>query len=135
MELLASAALSWSSAESDSIPESYGWALLRMALALVVVCLLAYLIARYGLRGLAARRDRGAKIRIIERRSLQPGRSLSLIRVGERVMLIGDSERHICKLADLSEADLRDGAPTFADRLSEASPEVATDASGSRDQS
>jgi flagellar biosynthetic protein FliO len=75
----------------EGLPGGYGVALLQTLLALVAVCILAWVVLRWGARrglGLGA----GRKIRVLERVMLDPRRALYLVKVGEKVLLIGGGD-------------------------------------------
>jgi flagellar biogenesis protein FliO len=96
-------------------PVGYGWALLKMVGALLIVCLLAYLALRLARRHLAGGGGNGA-VRVIERCALSGRHSLWLVEVGGRCLLLGTSDAPggpVCKLAELDAAQLppRDPPP------------------------
>ncbi|MBK8171826.1 MAG: flagellar biosynthetic protein FliO [Sandaracinaceae bacterium] len=72
-----------------ALPGGYGAALLQTLFALLGVCILAWIVLKWGAKkglGLGAT---GGRIRVIERTVLDTRRSLYLIEVGGRVLLIG----------------------------------------------
>jgi flagellar protein FliO/FliZ len=74
----------------QSAPGGYGVALLQTLLALAAVCILAWVVLRW-----SARRGFGmhkGRVRVIERVPLEGRRSLYLVRIGDRVLLIGAGE-------------------------------------------
>lgn len=87
----------------------YGWLLLRTLLALAAVLLLAWLVIRFGLRGLAegrpGRRGGVARLEVLERRGLGPRASLYAVRAGSRVFLVGSSEAGVRLLSELPASD------------------------------
>ena len=93
-------------AAAPDVPElGYGWALMKMLAALVVVCALAYLALRYGLRRIAAPRPGGARhLRVVDRCPLSANRSLWIVRAGGRYLVLGESEGGISTLAELDPA-------------------------------
>lgn len=71
-------------------PGGYGVALLQTLLALAAVCVLAWVVLRW-----SARRGFGTgsgRVRVLERVPLDGRRSLYLVAIGERVLLIGAGE-------------------------------------------
>lgn len=75
------------------LPGGYGAALLQALLALAAVCLLAWVVLRWlARRGFGGASTGGGRIEVIERISLDARRSLYLVRVGERVWLLGAGE-------------------------------------------
>lgn len=69
----------------------YGLFLVQLLLVLVLVCVGAYLALRFGLRRLYATGARGP-IRVVARLPLEPRRTLYLIEVGGKTLLVGASE-------------------------------------------
>lgn len=100
------------SAPSAPEPVAYGGALLRMLAALVVVCVLAYVLLRYGLRRLVAPAGRSQHLRVLERCPLATGKALWIVAVGPRTFLVGSAEQGLSLLAELQEGDLPAIAPT-----------------------
>ena len=77
-----------------------GAAALQTLFALVVVCGAAVAI----LRGLAPRvRARGKAMEVLDRLQVEPGRSLVVVRVASRTLLLGSSDAGIVQIADLTE--------------------------------
>jgi flagellar protein FliO/FliZ len=80
------------------------WVLLRLGLLVALVCVLAYA----GLR-LAARKYGGGSnggLTLVERVMVGPRRSLLLVRVGEKLILVGSSEAGLHTLAELDAEDV-----------------------------
>jgi flagellar protein FliO/FliZ len=73
-------------------PPSYGASLLQTLFALIGVCLLAYVLMRYGLGRTAFGRGAGRYMRIRERLPLDARRALVLVEVGDRVYLVGTGD-------------------------------------------
>ena len=109
-------------AQGGELPGGYGVALLQTLLALAAVCILAWVLLRWGSRrgfGLGASRGR---VRVLERIALEPRRSLYLVKVGERVLLIGAGDGAApAVLAELDPSELPEeperAGPAFADVL------------------
>lgn len=77
-----------SSAAARDLPGGYGAALLQALLALAAVCILAWIVLRWSAQrgiGLAA----GRRVEVLERVALDARHSLHLVRIGERVLLVG----------------------------------------------
>lgn len=71
-------------------PGGYGVALLQTILALIAVCILAWVVLKWGARrGFGGARGR---VKILERVPLDGRRSLYLIEIGDRVLLVGAGE-------------------------------------------
>ena len=86
----------------------YGWALLKMVGALLLVCLLAYLALRLARRHLVGGGGGGA-VRVVERCPLSGRHSLWVVEVGGRCLLLGTSDAPggpVCKLAELDAGQL-----------------------------
>ncbi len=74
---------------SQALPGGYGATLLQTLLALAAVCVLAWVVLRWGAqRGLGTGRLAG-RVRVVERIPLDPRRSLYVVKAGERVLLLG----------------------------------------------
>lgn len=111
-------------AEGGSLPGGYGAALVQTLLALAAVCVLAWILLRW-----AARRGFGTtfgsgRIQVLERVALDPRRSLYLVRIGDRVLLVGAADGGgLRTLAELDPRELPErpdpgtGRGTFADVL------------------
>lgn len=101
------------SGSTELPPVGYGWALLKMLGALLLVCVLAYLVLRFARR--PAARGAGA-VRVVERCPLSARHSLWVVEVGGRCLLLGTSDAPggpVCKLAELDGTQLppREPAP------------------------
>lgn len=94
-------------------------ALIRMILVLAGVLLLAYLILHKGLGKLGAKLRQGRLIRVIDRVGLEPKKTLYLVEVGNRHVLLGSGEGGIRFLTELDPADTAEG---FASKLSVETP-------------
>ena len=93
-------------------PSGYGWLLLRALLALVAVCLLAYVVLRFlGKRVYGAPAGEGL-MRIVARLPLEPRRSLYLVEVAGRHLLIGTGENGApATLAEIDAATVKAASP------------------------
>lgn len=89
------------------LSSGYGWLLAETLVALVAVCLLALVALRWGLRrlGMPGSTD-GGRIRVLERVAVDARRSLLLVEVGSRVLLVGTGEGPMAVLADIDPASL-----------------------------
>ncbi len=84
----------------------FGVQLFRSVLALVGVCVTAWLVLRW-----MARRGYGAaggvrNLRVIERVALDARKSMYIVEAGSRVFLVGASDQSVHTLAELSRDDL-----------------------------
>jgi flagellar biogenesis protein FliO len=101
--------------ESELAPPGYGWTLLKLLGALLLVCALAYLALRLVRRQLTGVQP-GANLRVVERCALSNRHSLWLVEAGGRFFLLGTSDAPgggVTRLAELEGAAERParGAP------------------------
>jgi len=91
----------------------YGWLLFRMVVILAIVCILAYVILRWGVRRFVAPDRQVGPMQVVARLPVEPRRSVLLIRVGDRCMVVGSSEAGMTALGEIpaSELDLGEEAP------------------------
>lgn len=70
------------------LPAGYGAALLQGIISLGAVCILAWVLLRFGARrGLGT--SGGQRIKVLERANLDARRSLYIVEVGEKCLLLG----------------------------------------------
>ena len=106
--LSSSVATAQPSAPPPSLP-SFGPLLLQVSVSLLLVCALAYLLIRFGLTKLQSRRDPDAQMEIVERLSLDARRSIIMLRVREKLLVVGVSETGFSLLTELEpESDQSD---------------------------
>lgn len=84
----------------------FGAQLFQSAIALVGVCVTAWLVLRW-----IAQRGYGANgaarnLRVLERVALDPRKSVFLVEAGSRVFLLGASDQSVSTLAELSRDEL-----------------------------
>lgn len=93
-------------------------ALVQTLLALAAVCVLAWVVLRWASRrGLGIHGGRG-RVQVLERTPLEPRRALYLVRIGDRVLLLGAGEgASPTVLAELDPSELPP-EPESASRLS-----------------
>ena len=108
----------------------YGWLLFETLVALAGVCLLALVALRWGLRRLGAPgiTSGGGRIRVLERLAVDPRRSLLLIEVGGRILLVGTGDGPMAMLAEIDAATL----PPLPERRTIAFRDVLARALGRR---
>lgn len=76
--------------QAAEVPGGYGLALLQTLLALAAVCILAWVVLRWSARrGLGVS---GRRVKVLERVPLDARRALYLVRIGDRVLLIGGGD-------------------------------------------
>jgi len=91
------------------VTTGYGWLLFETLVALAGVCLLALVALRWGLRRLGAPgipAGAGGRIRVLERLAVDPRRSLLLVEVGGRILLVGTGDGPMAMLAEIDPAAL-----------------------------
>jgi flagellar biogenesis protein FliO len=102
------AALAQSAA--DELPPGtggFGAQLVRSALALLAVCGAAlWLVRAAARRGMLGAPSKSAHMTVIDRVALDARRTLHLVRVGKRVLVLGASEEGLRSLAELSSDEL-----------------------------
>lgn len=87
------------------LPGGYGMALIQTLLALLGVCVLAWVVLRaLAQRGFGARMGSG-RVQVLERISLDGKRTLWLLKVGEKALLVGAGDTGAPRLI----AEVRDG--------------------------
>jgi flagellar biosynthetic protein FliO len=115
---------------ADELPAGtggFGAQLARTSLALLVVCVAAWALVRFAARrGMLGAPARGRHLAVIERVALDPRRSVFLLRVGKRGLVLGASEDGLRTLAELSESELREATEQTAAEREKAGDE-ATD--------
>jgi flagellar biosynthetic protein FliO len=103
--LLLAAPLPGAPAAAELEPSAYGLALLKVAVALVVVCALAYLALRL-LRRIGSARRGSEALRVIEQCPLGPRQSLFLVEAAGRVFLLGSTDGGVTRLAEIDPSSL-----------------------------
>lgn len=91
---------------SAELPSGYGAALLQSLLALMAVCILAWVVLRWASRkGMGV--GQGKRVKVLERISLDARRQLYLVEVGGKVLLLGAGDGAAPRLiSELDPADL-----------------------------
>jgi flagellar biogenesis protein FliO len=102
----------------DELPAGTGGfatQLVRTSVALIVVCVAAFWLVRYAAqRGLLGAQSRAKHLSVIDKIALDAKRSVHLVRVGKRVLVLGASDEGLRSLGELSLDELGledDGAP------------------------
>jgi flagellar protein FliO/FliZ len=94
-------------AQEAELPGGYGVALLQTLLALGAVCVLAWVVLRWGARRGFGLGVGGGRVRVLERVALDPRRALYLVEVGGKLLLIGAGDGAApAVLAELDPAEL-----------------------------
>jgi len=103
-----------------AVGSGYGEMLVGSLLVLGLVCVAAWLVVRFGARRMWAPRG-GGILDVIARVPLEPRRSLYVVDVGGKVLLVGTSEMGLSVLSELDREamrlDERPAARSFADAL------------------
>jgi flagellar biosynthetic protein FliO len=92
---------------AELAPTGFGMALLKLMVALLVVCGLAYGALRLLRRHLVASGTRGSILRVVDRCPLAPRQNLWVVEVGRRRLLIGTTDGCIAKLAELEPGEVK----------------------------
>ena len=79
----------------------YGGLLVTTVVVLVAVCVVAYVVVRLLRRGLEGRAVGESIVSVIARVPLEPRRSLYVVRVGGRTLLLGASEMGLGLVTEL----------------------------------
>ena len=96
-----------------AVPTGYGLYLLQTLLALGVVCLLAFVLLRWGAKWLYGAGRSGQRMRLVERLPLEPRRALYLVEVAGRRLVLGSSENGVTLLVELEpETVEKEASPT-----------------------
>ena len=87
---------------------SYGDLLVSSLLVLALVCIAAFVVVRVAGRWLATGRARGASLMdVIARVPLEPRRSLYIVEVAGKALLVGTSEMGLSVLSELDREQVR----------------------------
>ncbi|MEZ4256842.1 MAG: flagellar biosynthetic protein FliO [Polyangiales bacterium] len=78
--------------QSAGLPGGYGWALFETLLALVGVCVLAWVVLHWAARQGFGTGGGGGRMRVVDRVALDARRGLALVEVGERMFLVGTGD-------------------------------------------
>lgn len=94
-------------------PPSLGAALAQTLLVLGAVCALAWWVLRQAARRGVGRSPAGV-ITVVDRVALDPRRTLFVVRVGPKALLLGGSDGGLSVLSELDPATLPDAPPKDA---------------------
>lgn len=95
-------------------PPSLGAALAQTLLTLGAVCALAWWVLRWAARRGVGRSPAGV-IAVVDRVALDPRRSLVVVRVAGKALLLGASDAGLSVLAELDPAALPEAPPPAGD--------------------
>ena len=87
----------------------FSWLFLKMLIALGIVSVLAVLILKYAVPhiGVMKRFQRGKYFKVLGRFALEPKRSLYLVHVGEKYLVLGVADSAINLITELSAAEVK----------------------------
>lgn len=111
-------ALQTAAPHEAELPGGYGWALLQAAISLLGVCVLAWLVLRWASKRGFGVGKRGSRMQVLERLPLDPRRSLHLVRVGDKVLVIGTGDGAPTVLSEMPLAELPEPEPEASDKKS-----------------
>ena len=111
------------------------WMIVQTILTLAVVCGLAYLLFRVLLPRFGLTSSNAESIEVLERLSLEPGKSIFIVRVGEQHLLIGVAEGSVSLLKEIEDYDAvsaktASSSDSLASGFSEKLGEIAQKAGG-----
>lgn len=88
------------------------WQSLQTVLALLLVCVLAYLALRFGLRRMRGVTGDGS-LRLVARLALEPRRNVYLVEACGRCFLIGSGEAGVTLLAEVAQPPQQPNKPSL----------------------
>src|SRR5688500_1269096 len=91
---------------TEAAGSGYGEMLVGSLLVLALVCVAAWLIVRFGTRRLWGPRGSGV-LDVVARVPLEPRRSLYVVEVGGKTLLVGTSEMGLTVLSELDAERIR----------------------------
>lgn len=93
--------------QASELPGGYGVALLQTLLALAAVCILAWVVLRWAAQKGLGIGATGKHVKVLERVALDARRTLWVVQIGEKVLLIGAGDgASPTTLAELRAGDL-----------------------------
>ncbi len=119
--------------EGEPLPDlpdmpSYGFLLLQTVVALILVCVLAYVFLRYGLKWLLPRQKGSVNVmKVIDRLPLDGRRMIYLVEIGKKVLVLAATDGGISKVGELDEEE----TALLTDRM-EQERKTAEESSGKR---
>jgi flagellar biosynthetic protein FliO len=84
-----------------AVTGGYGELLVSSMVVLAVVCVVAWLVVRFGGRWLLGARGRSRGMDVVARLPLEPRRSLYVVEVAGKTLLVGTSEMGLSVLSEL----------------------------------
>lgn len=86
-------------------PAGYGTMLFKMMLALILTCVLAVVILKWGMRKLVTHSNKDDQMKVLARMAIEPRRSILVVKVGQRTLVLGSSESGMELLTELHGKD------------------------------
>lgn len=123
------------SGAAEAVGSGYGEMLVGSLVVLGLVCLVAWVVVRFGVRRLWSPRA-GGVLDVVARVPLEPRRSLYVVEVGGKTLLVGTSEMGLSVLSELDGEAIRAGlergaqARSFAEAMRDAFDKVRGRRSG-----
>ena len=110
---------------------SFLWMIIQTLIALAIVCGLAFLLFRVILPRFGSFSSEGKFVRLIERVPIESGKSICVVKAGNKFFLVGISEGSMNTLSELEESEVKQylsleseeqvlGEAKFSQKLSEA---------------
>lgn len=96
---------------------------LKMCLTLGAVCILAFLVLRYGLPKLTGLQPQGGLVRVVTRFPLEPQKSLYIVEVAGKSLLLGVTSDRIDLLTQLDSEQIEQ----IREESAKASPRLGTE--------
>lgn len=84
-----------------AVSGGYGEMLISSVVVLAVVCVVAWMVVRFGGRWLVGARGRARGMDVLARLPLEPRRSLYVVEVAGKTLLVGTSEMGLSVLSEL----------------------------------
>lgn len=92
--------------EPPTTGSELGSLLLQTLVVLVAVCLLAYVVLRWGVGRLFGARNSGdEEIEILARKPIGSDKSIMIVRVGPRTLIVGETNSGMNRLGELDESE------------------------------
>lgn len=104
---------------------SYGSLLLETILALILVCALAYVVLKYGLKWLIPKEKSGlGAMKVVDRLPLDGRRTLYMVKIGKKVFLLAATDTSIRSVGEMDASNV-EGLAEWEEALSQKSSKGA----------
>jgi len=85
----------------------FTWMFVKVIIVLAFVCVVAFAVIKYVIpKASFVKRGQDSQIELVERFALEPRKSLYILKVGTRFLLVGTSENSLSPLMELGRKDL-----------------------------